>query len=212
MNAAEVYEVIYRHRIICIVRGVGSDVIVDIAQALWAGGVKLMEITCNTPGVYEMITAVSRAMSGKMVIGAGTVISQASCKRVLAAGAEYIVAPDVNPEVIKHCVKHDIAVLPGAATATEILTAARCGATMVKIFPAAAIGTDYIKMLGGPIDNIDFVAVGGVRPGNVKGFLDAGCIGIGIGGSVIRDKYVKNKDWDAITRKAGEYVQAVRGS
>ena len=209
MNAAEVYEVIRRHRIICIVRGVKSDAIVDIAQALLAGGIKLMEITCNTPGVYEMITTVSRAMAGKMIIGAGTVISQALCEKALAAGAEYIVAPDVNPEVIKYCVKHDIAVLPGGATATEILTAARCGATMVKIFPAAAIGTDYIKMLGGPIDNVDFVAVGGVKPENVRDFLDAGCIGIGIGGAVVQDKFVKNKDWAAISFAAREYVKEV---
>ncbi len=142
-----------------------------------------------------------------MIIGAGTVITKELCEQVLAAGAEYVIAPDVNPEVIRHCIENDVAVIPGAATATEVLTAWRLGAKMVKIFPAAALGTEYINMLRGPIDDVDFLAVGGVELERIGDFISAGCVGIGIGGSVIRAEFVENGDWGRITELLSQYVQ-----
>ncbi len=206
MNSKKVYELIRRKKIIAIARGVDSQNIIAIADALLAGGVKILEVTCNTAGVFDLIRTLCEKFGDKMTIGAGTVVSTELCEKSVEAGAKYIIAPDVNTEVIDYCVKRDIAVLPGAATATEILTAKRHGAKMVKIFPAAAIGIDYIKQLRGPIDDIDFVAVGGVRPENIEDFLSAGCVAIGVGGSVIRPEFVKKKDWPAITNLTREYV------
>jgi 2-dehydro-3-deoxyphosphogluconate aldolase / (4S)-4-hydroxy-2-oxoglutarate aldolase len=210
MDSAGVYQQIRQQGIIAIVRGIDIAKIVDVAGALLTGGIGIMEITCNTDLAMEMIKELSSRMEGQMLIGAGTVINKKLCEQAVSAGAKYMIAPDVNPDVIEYCVERDIAVLPGAATATEILTAARHGASMVKIFPAAAIGVEYIKMLRGPIDNIDFVAVGGVRLNSIKDFLAAGCVGIGIGDSVMRKDFVNSCSWQAISDLAQQYVSEIQ--
>jgi len=207
MKSEKLYELIKLEKIIVIVRGIEADKIVDLAKAVYDGGIKFLEITCNTVGAAEMISQVSTAMNDKMVIGAGTVITKTLCREVLQAGAKYIIAPDVNPDVIDYCLSKDVAILPGAATATEILTAAKLGAKMVKIFPAAAIGVDYIKYLRGPIDNIDFIAVGGVRVNNMKDFAAAGCVGFGIGGSVVKKEWINNGNWGQVSKAATEYIE-----
>lgn len=212
MQADLVYDMVRSEGVIAISRAAPIDLIVDIAEALYAGGIKLLEITCNTDRFAEMIECLVTATAGRMVIGAGTVVTDQLCQRALDAGAEYIVAPDVNPQVISRCVSDNIAVFPGAATATEILTAARLGARIVKVFPAAAIGIDYIRQLRGPIDDVDFIAVGGVRLQNIGDFIEAGCVGIGIGGSVIRDEIVSNRNWDALAAEARLYVDAIKDS
>jgi 2-dehydro-3-deoxyphosphogluconate aldolase/(4S)-4-hydroxy-2-oxoglutarate aldolase len=209
MDAETVYELVRRHGIIAIVRGVGEDVIVDIAEALYAGGIRLLEVTCNTAGFADMIALLRDRTAGRMVIGAGTVITAALCEQALAAGAAYIVAPDTNPDVVGYCVANDVAVFPGAQTATEILTAARLGAKMIKIFPASAVGPAGIKQLRGPIDAVEFLAVGGVNLENIADFISAGCIGIAIGASVIRKDVVDRRDWATLAAEAAKYVAAV---
>jgi 2-dehydro-3-deoxyphosphogluconate aldolase/(4S)-4-hydroxy-2-oxoglutarate aldolase len=207
MKAEQVYELIRKEKIIAIARGVRKDQIVNLAEAILAGGIKMLEVTCNTDGVFEMIKMLREKMAGRMYIGAGTVITTQLAEKAINTGAEFIIAPDTNTEVIDYCVKHDVAVLPGAATATEILAAKRHGAKMVKIFPASALGVNYIKALRGPIDNVDFVAVDGVRPENMAEFFAVGCVAIGIGASVARKEYVEKGDWKAITDTARRYVK-----
>jgi 2-dehydro-3-deoxyphosphogluconate aldolase / (4S)-4-hydroxy-2-oxoglutarate aldolase len=131
------------------------------------------------------------------------------CKQAIKAGAEFIIAPDTNTEVIDYCVKHDVTILPGAATATEILTAKRHGAKMVKIFPASSLGVNYIKSLRGPIDDVDFVAVDGVKPENMGDFFAVGCVAVGVGTSVVRKEYIEKGDWKAITDATRRYVEKV---
>jgi 2-dehydro-3-deoxyphosphogluconate aldolase/(4S)-4-hydroxy-2-oxoglutarate aldolase len=212
MKAGDVYEAIREKKIITIIRGAEEGVIVKIAEALFAGGIEMLEVTCNTPGFASMIRALKEAMEGKMLIGAGTVISVDLAKQALAAGAEYAIAPDTNPDVISYCVENDVAVVPGAATPTEVLTAKRYGAKMVKIFPASALGADYIRQLRGPIDDVEFVAVGGVTPANVREFMRAGCIGIGIGGSVAKKAHIAAGNWAGISAAAREFAAAINGS
>lgn len=210
MRAEVVYEAARADGVIAISRGAAVEAIVDVAEALCAGGIRFLEITCNTAGFAGMIERLCGAMGERMVIGAGTAITKELCEEALGAGAKYIVAPDVNPEVVSYCVERDVAVFPGAATATEILAAVRLGTRAVKIFPAAAIGADYIRQLRGPIDDVDFYAVGGVRLGNIGEFMAAGCVGIGIGGSVITADIVEGGKWDVLAARAREYVEAVK--
>jgi 2-dehydro-3-deoxyphosphogluconate aldolase / (4S)-4-hydroxy-2-oxoglutarate aldolase len=207
MKAQQVYELIRQNKIIAIARGVRITQIVNIAEALLAGGIKMLEVTCNTEGVFEMIKLLREKMGEKMCIGAGTVITTDLCKQAINADAKFIIAPDTNTEVIDYCLKHDVAILPGSATATEILAAKRHGAKMVKIFPASALGVNYIKSLRGPIDDVDFVAVDGVRPENMAEFFAAGCVAIGIGASVVRKEFIEKNDWKAITETARQYVE-----
>ena len=209
MSSEQIYKHIRKEKIIVIIRGVDPGKIVDIAKAVQKGGCKFLEVTCNTDGFSEMIKLLSEQM-GDMVIGAGTVTTQKLADEAVAAGAKYLIAPDCYPGLIKQCVERDIAIIPGAATATDVLTAVRCGAKMIKIFPAICIGAEYIKQLRGPIDDIDFLAVGGVRVGNIKDFVGAGCIGIGIGGSVIKKEFVDNDDWETISKEVAKFVKEIR--
>lgn len=209
MKSQEVYETIRKEKIIVIVRGADKSQIVNIAEAVLAGGIRMLEVTCNTEGVFEMVEMLAEKMGSRMLIGAGTVITTQLCEKALAAGAKYIIAPDVNTDVIDYCVKKDVAIVPGAATATEILAAKRHGAKMVKLFPASAIGIDYIKALRGPIDDVYFVAVGGVRPETIKDFFAAGCIAIAAGDSVVRKDLVAKADWPAVTDMARQYVDVL---
>ncbi len=209
MRADAIYQTIRRDKIIAIVRGVDKGKILGVAEALLQAGIKMLEVTCNTTGAAEMIELLADKMEGEMAIGAGTVITKDLCKEMLEAGARYIIAPDVNPDVIEYCVKRDVAVLPGAATATEILTAKRLGAMVVKIFPAGVLGAEYIRQMRGPIDDVEFVAVGGVKPENIADFMNAGCIAIGIGASVVRKEFVESNNWVAITETARQYVKRI---
>ncbi|MBN1457469.1 MAG: bifunctional 4-hydroxy-2-oxoglutarate aldolase/2-dehydro-3-deoxy-phosphogluconate aldolase [Sedimentisphaerales bacterium] len=211
MSSEQIYQQIRQEKIIIIIRGVGLDKILDIAKAVQKGGCKFLEVTCNTDGFSEMIKLLSKEMSD-MVIGAGTVTTKKLADEAIAAGAKYLIAPDCYPDLIKWCVERDIAIIPGAATATDVLTAVRSGAKMIKIFPASCIGAEYIKQLCGPIDDIDFLAVGGVRIENIKDFLTAGCIGIGIGGSLVKKEFVDNGDWNRISREVAKYVKEIRKS
>lgn len=211
VNAQCVYRAVREHKVIAIVRGLLPSAAVSVAEALYAGGIRLMEITCNTPGVAEMISEVLRAMEGRMLIGAGTVITVDLAERVHQAGAQYMVAPDVNPDVIRYCTERDVAVIPGAATATEVLNAYRLGLRMVKIFPADGLGVSYIKQLRGPLDDVEFVAVGGVTVDNVGDFLRAGCVGAGLGASLVRKSLVDSCDWAGMAKLASEVRDACAG-
>ncbi len=207
MKAQQIYELIRKEKIIAIARGIKIEKVVNLAEALLAGGIRMLEVTCNTNGVFEMIKLLREKIANRMVIGAGTVITTDLCQKAINSGAEFIIAPDTNTEVIDYCIKKDVAILPGAMTATEILTAKRHGAKMVKIFPAASLGAGYIKALRAPIDDIDFVAVDGVRPENIAEFLAAGCVAVGVGTSVVRKDCIEKGDWQAITDTARRYVE-----
>ena len=120
-----------------------------------------------------------------------------------------MVTPDIYPDVINYCLDNDLAIIPGVATATEILNAYRMGLKMVKIFPAEGLGSNYIKQLRGPINNMDFIAVGGITIDNLPYFKKAGCIGAGLGSSLVNNTLVEEKNWQGITilaRKAREAV------
>lgn len=207
----DILSLIQQEKLVAIVRGAAQTPIVEIAEAMHAGGVTFLEVTCNTPGVADMIRTVADAMGDRMHIGAGTVVTRELAREVLSAGAKYIIAPDVNPEVVTYCAENGVPVIPGAATATEILTARRLGAKMVKIFPAGPLGCAYIKQLRGPINDIPMVAVGGVTLENVADFLAAGCVAAAAGSALVKKDLVANGDWAGLAAFAREWGDRVSG-
>ena len=214
-NQEEIIQVIKDTKIIAIVRGLDGGY-AELARALYDGGVRAMEITFNqkNPDSFkntaEGISDIVSKLNGEMIAGAGTVTSTELVKIAYDAGAQFIVSPDCNPEVIKYTKQLGMLSMPGAFTPTEILTAHNCGADFVKVFPAGNLGPEYIKAIRGPLNHIRLLAVGGVDEKNVKSFIDAGCIGAGCGGKLINKEWIKNGEFDKITKLAREFIENAR--
>lgn len=199
-------------KVVAIVRGVYGEDCVNLAKALYAGGVELMEVTFDQskPEAYnrtsDTIHQLVEAMEGKMIIGAGTVTNLETLELARQAGAKFVVSPDTNEAVIKATVAAGMVSMPGAMTPTEILTAHEYGADFVKVFPTSGLGASYIKAVCGPINHVRLLAVGGVSEKNVGEFLKAGCVGAGIGGNLVNKEWIKNGEFDKITALAQELM------
>src|SRR5947208_9779220 len=160
--------------IVAVVRSPDSDQLVEVTRALADGGVTTVEITMTVPFALDVLRQVRQALGDRILLGAGTVLDTETARTVLLAGAEYIVAPTVNLEVIKLCRRYDKLVMPGAFTPTEILTAWEAGADIVKVFPADVGGPAYLKAIRGPLPQIRVMPTGGVDLGTAESFLKAG--------------------------------------
>lgn len=210
MNREQGLKEIERTRIIAIVRGVQETHILSLADALLKGGITVMEVTLNTPGALRMISELQDKSGQHMFIGAGTVLDLEDAKKAVQAGASFLVTPNMDEEVIRWSSTEGIPIFPGAMTPTEIVKAWKAGATAVKVFPSASLGLTYIKELMGPLDQIPLIAVGGVTEENIKQFLNIGCYGLGIGGSLINLKEIEAGRFEWITDKAASLLAASR--
>ncbi|KQX47108.1 MULTISPECIES: bifunctional 4-hydroxy-2-oxoglutarate aldolase/2-dehydro-3-deoxy-phosphogluconate aldolase [unclassified Paenibacillus] len=210
MNREQGLKEIERTRIIAIVRGVQETHILSLADALLTGGITVMEVTLNTPGALRMIRELQDKSGQRMFIGAGTVLDLEDAKKAVHAGASFLVTPNMDEEVIRWASTEGIPIFPGAMTPTEIVKAWKAGATAVKVFPSASLGLTYIKELMGPLDQIPLIAVGGVTEENIKQFLNIGCYGLGIGGSLINLKEIEAGRFEWVTDKAASLLAASR--
>jgi 2-dehydro-3-deoxyphosphogluconate aldolase/(4S)-4-hydroxy-2-oxoglutarate aldolase len=201
---------IERTRIVAIVRGVEEQHIVSVAEALLQGGVTVMEVTLNTPGALRMIGQLQHKFGNDMYIGAGTVLDLDDAERAVDAGASFLVTPNMDEEVIRWSKQQNIPIFPGALTPTEIVKAWKAGATAVKVFPSASLGLTYIKELMGPLNHIPMMAVGGVTEEKIREFLQMGCYGLGIGGSLINLKEIQAGNFRWITEKAAKLIAGAK--
>jgi 2-dehydro-3-deoxyphosphogluconate aldolase/(4S)-4-hydroxy-2-oxoglutarate aldolase len=182
----------------------------NVVKALAEGGVTAAEITFTVPDAVEVIRTVRREVGDAVVLGAGTVLDPETARAALLAGAEYIVAPNVNVEVIRLCRRYDKAVMPGAFTPTEVVTAWEAGADVVKIFPADVGGPSYLKALRGPLPQIRMMPTGGVDLNTAEAFLKAGACCLGVGGSLVEPKAVAAGDFARLRDLASQYAAIVR--
>lgn len=171
--------------IIAIVRGDHAATIGELAAALYSGGVRVMEVTLNSPNALQMIAAISRQWAGKMLVGAGTVLTAAQVDQAADAGAAFCVSPDTFAPVIERAIRLSIEPIPGAFTPTEIRTAVRAGARFIKLFPAMPAGASYLSQIRAPLDDVLFVPTGGVDETNLAAFVRAGAVALGIGSSLV---------------------------
>lgn len=196
--------------IVAVVRARDGQRLVEVAQALLAGGVEAIEITFTVPKAVRVLEQVADALGAKVLLGAGTVLDCETARAALLAGAEYIVSPTLDVKVIELCRRYDKLVMPGALTPTEVLTAWQAGADIVKIFPSDLTGPKYLKALRGPLPQIRMMPTGGVNLNTAADFLQAGACALGVGGSLVEAKAVEANDMGRITQLAAQFVQIVR--
>ena len=209
-----VLEKIIEGKIIAIVRGIPSTKILGLASALERGGVSCIEVTFDQTSeekardTLASIRAIREALGDRMCVGAGTVMTVEQVRQAAEAGAEYMISPNVDEAVIGETKRLGKVSIPGAMTPTEAAFAHKCGADIVKLFPAGLLGAAYIKALKAPLKHIP---VTNVTVENCAEFIRAGAVGVGVGGSLVSATLVDEGKFDEITATARAYVAALRG-
>jgi 2-dehydro-3-deoxyphosphogluconate aldolase/(4S)-4-hydroxy-2-oxoglutarate aldolase len=198
--------------IVAVVRSPNSEQLVEVARALADGGVSVVEITMTVPSALEVLREVRLALGDRLLLGAGTILDTETARAALLAGAEYIVAPTVNFDVIRLCQRYDKLVMPGAFTPTEILAAWEAGADIVKVFPADVVGPAFFKALRGPLPQVRLMPTGGVDLTTAAAFLKAGACCLGVGGQLVEPRAVAEGNFDRIRDIARQYAAIVRSN
>ena len=216
MTHAEVLSRIQKEKLIAILRGVPMDRIDGVVSALVRGGVRVLEFTfdhdqpdCVNANAAKIRYTVEK-FGDQVLVGCGTALTVEEVEAAHGAGACLVISPNVDEKVIRRARELDMVSMPGALTPTEVVAAYEMGADIVKRFPAGELGLGYIKAVRGPLRFIPMSAVGGVKPENVKDFLDAGVCGFGVGGQLVLSKAVKSGDDAAIEARAKEFTDAIK--
>jgi len=213
----KIIEAVNNEKIIVIVRGVEKDDLIPLAEAMYAGGIRLIEITFDASGktsdgeTASRIAMLKEHFGDRMHIGAGTVLTTEQVVLTRAAGGEFIISPNVKREVIEKTRELSLVSMPGAFSPSEIVDAYDLGADFVKLFPITELGVGYVKAVRAPLCHIPMLAVGGVDLDNISDYLKIGVCGFGLGSNIVNKKMIANGDWDAITALAQKYVAAIRG-
>lgn len=185
---------------------------VDLVGALLAGGIDVVEFTYTNPAAGTAIAAVKEAHGDSVMAGAGTVLDPETCRAAILQGADLIVTPTVNLDVIRMCQRYSVPTVIGAFTPTEILTAWEAGASFVKVFPASVVGARYLKDVRGPLPQVRLIPTGGVSADNAGDFIRAGARAVALGGNLVDAESVANKDWSTISDRARAAVEAVKAA
>ena len=196
-------------KIVAVVRLDDYTCAVDVARALAAGGVTVLEFTLTGRGAIEAVSATRKALGDAVCVGVGTVLKSEDAEAAIAAGAQFAVTPAIRREVIATCVKRQTLILCGGFSPTELLEAYEAGAKLVKVFPAQLGGPKFIKDVLAPMPFLKLVPTGGVSPENARDYLAAGAVAVGIGGNLVSNKLVAAQAFDQITATARACVDAV---
>lgn len=214
----DIINFIEENKIIAICRGIYGEKLVQLVEALYDGGVKLVEVTFDQGDekciekTSEAIKELNARFSGKVKFGAGTVITTEQVYAAKNSGAEYILSPNSDIEIIKIANELGLVTIPGAMTPTEILSAHKAGADFIKLFPAGTLGLKYVKDILGPINNVKFIAAAGVTPENLKDFLNLGFVGAGISNYITNKDMVNSGEFEVLTSHAKEIMEISKKS
>lgn len=185
-SATGLAERVQAHGIIAIIRGdFAPDELAEMARAVLAGGIHTLEITLNSPGALAAIRDLRRRFEGRLVLGAGTVLSAAAANDAMDAGAAFIVSPGLDISVVAAAQARDVLCMPGVFTPTEVQAALRLGCRLLKLFPADAAGPAYLRALRAPFNDVGFVPTGGINASNLAAYAGAGAAAAGVGGALV---------------------------
>lgn len=205
---------ILRGGVVPVVRLSSLDNAVDLAKALLAGGVTAVELTMTSPGALEalslLLEQIPQLRNGEAALGMGSVLNVEMAQAAIDAGAAFVVAPMLDLPTVQRCVEQHVPVMPGALTPTEIQTAWTAGASVVKVFPASAVGSGYFKDLLAPMPHLKLMPTGGVEIANAGDFVRNGAVAVGAGSSLVDKNLIAAGDWDELTRRAAQFVETVQ--
>jgi 2-dehydro-3-deoxyphosphogluconate aldolase/(4S)-4-hydroxy-2-oxoglutarate aldolase len=210
MTKGKVLEGILASKVIAVIRMSDASKLTAVAAALREGGVRTIEVTMTVPGAIEMIRELAGRKEPGDLVGAGTVLDAGTASDVIAAGADFVVSPVTDMDVVKACSDAEVLIAPGAFTPTEIVTAWRAGADIVKVFPATSLGPQFFRDLRGPLPRVRLMPTGGVTLENAKDFLAAGACCVGIGTALVDKALVDKGDWPALAARAAALVGSLR--
>ena len=199
---------ILEEKIVVIVRGIASDKIILLAEAMYEGGIRALEITYNASNMDENAEVANNIkklvdhFGDRMIIGAGTVLTTEQVELTKAAGGTFIISPNAKEEIIRKTCELGMVSIPGALTPTECVDAYDAGADFVKLFPITNLGSGYVKAMKAPLSHIRFLGVGGIDENNMEEYMKAGVCGFGIGSNIVNKKLIEAGDFEAITELA----------
>lgn len=196
--------------VVAVVRKVPIEKVELVARSLISGGVTAIEITLDDPDALVAIEKVSKYFSDRAIIGAGTVMDPDSVLEAIQAGAEFIVSPHFNPEVVRETLQNGKVSIPGVFTPTEMIRAMDMGADVVKVFPASSLGPQFIKDVMGPFPDVSIIPTGGINLENVSSYIKAGALSVGVGGNLVDKNAIEVLNFEAITRTAKQFVERVK--
>jgi len=212
----DVIQKILDEKLIVIVRGLEKEKMIPLAEAMYKGGIRLIEVTYAADGsipedvTAECIRSIHEHFKGEMLVGAGTVLTEKQVELTKAAGGSFIISPNVKEAVIKKTRELCMVSMPGALTPTEIEDAHEMGADFVKLFPISTFGPEYVKAVKAPLSHIRLLSVGGVDHNNLKDYLKVGVSGFGMSSNIVDKKMVAEGNYEGITELARRYVEAVK--
>ena len=183
-----------------------------VVHAMAEGGVRALEVTMTVPRAVELIRELASTLPDGFLLGAGTVTDVATAHAVIDAGASFVVGPVFRPDVIAACHERDVAAMPGCFSPTEILAAHECGADIVKLFPATALGPQFIKDVRAPLPQVKLMPTGGVTADNAGEWIRAGAVAVGLGSALLDPRVIEGGRWDVITANARRALASVAGA
>jgi len=196
--------------VVAIMRATSSEQLIAAADAIKAGGVRVIEVTMTTPGALTVIDQATSRYGDEVLFGAGSVLDAETARAAILSGAGFIVAPTLDLGPIAICTRYSIPVMPGCYTPSEMLTAWQAGADMVKLFPASVGGPALVKAIRAPLPQLEIVPVGGVNLNTAADFIRAGAAALGVGSSLVSQKLLDESDMDELTRRAAGFVEQVK--
>ncbi len=210
MDKNEILSQIYRTGIVPVVRAESAEQAERITEAVRAGGINVIEITMTVPGALKVIEKLAQKFVGQedVIIGAGSVLDSESARNVILAGAQFVVGPALDVEMVKVANRYQKPVVPGAMTPTEVVKAMEAGADVVKIFPATLFGPKIIKAIKGPLPQARLLPTGGVNHDNVKSWIEAGSYAVGAGSAIV--KGAEKGDYDEVKKSAARFVELIK--
>ena len=210
MDKVDILNIIRETGIIAIMRAQSSDQLAAAAGALMLGGVRAIEVTMTTPGALSVIAEAKDRYGSDVIFGAGTVLDAETGRAAILAGADFVVSPTLNLDLVALCNRYSIPVAPGCYSPTEVLAGWQSGADFIKLFPASVGGPSLVKALLAPLPQVRIIPVGGVNLDTAAGFIRNGAAALGVGSSLVNQKLLDKGDLDELTRRAAAYVEQVR--